>query len=198
VGPFKQPGGQRRSGGIPTQFRLGGEPAGGEPTYNFTPHVTCTTLAVPASEKCQTKGYGSSGDVAWECVEIFVSTNHAGNLVDIYSVGIFSCKTATGTYINCGFMALTSALADVDHVNGSMVVVYSSRYGCSGNCPASGPADVASGHQQQSGTESATNDCAEVWGDDSAANGPEQLAGASFTGDFSGPHVNICARDQMS
>ena len=44
-----------------------------------------------------------------------------------------------------------------------------------------------------------TDDCYEVWGVNTTqdGHGPEVLAGTSFTGDHSGPHVNICATDQI-
>jgi hypothetical protein len=183
----------------PTQVKLGSETAA-EPTYNFTPHVTCTGLAAPASEACQTKGYGTAGDVAWECVEIFVNTNHSsdGGTVNIYAVGSYSCKTATQVYINCGFMSVLTVTALGGFPNADPVP--GSAYGCSGNCPASGPAQVAGGHITLAGSSTPfPDDCDEVWGDNTTqfGHGPEVLAGASFTGDHSGPHVNICATDQI-
>jgi hypothetical protein len=181
----------------PTTVRLSGEPSG-EPTYNFTPHVTCTGLAAPVSERCQSKGYGTGGDQAVECVEIYVNTNHDGNFVEMWAEGFFSCQTAAGVYINCGFMTVATELGGVDHASGgSYSGFFNNPYVCSGNCPASGPADVASVHAKLLGTESATNDCAEVWAVATVQWGPDQLGGAEFTGDFSGPHVNICARDSI-
>jgi hypothetical protein len=174
----------------PTSTKMSWEPRA-EPTYNFTPHVTCTTLAAPASQLCQTKGFGS-GETAVECTEIYVNTNHSANYVDIYAVGSYYCTSGSGSVVNCGYIDVRSAIAEAG--SGSSIT-YGPEYVCQGNCPSSGAAMVSSYHIQLPGVPGgATDNCVEVWGVDPAT---ETIAGATFTGDFSGTHVNICANDQI-
>jgi hypothetical protein len=176
----------------PTSTKMSWEPRA-EPTYNFTPHVTCTTLAAPASQLCQTKGFGS-GETAVECTEIYVNTNHSANYVDIYAVGSFYCTSSSGSVVNCGYMDVQSAVAAVFGFGGPYIYK-GSPYACQGNCPSSGAATVSSSHIEFPGVPGgATDNCAEVWGADLAT---ETIGGATFTGDFSGAHVNICADDQI-
>ncbi|HEX4832581.1 MAG TPA: hypothetical protein VH478_15970 [Trebonia sp.] len=105
----------------PSENHYGAE-AGNEPTYKFTPHVTCTALEAPAAKACKTVNYdlsGGDGYKAVECTDIYVNTNHAASSIQVYTVGSFSCQTPTSQYENCGTMIVSSEVAYKFQGNGS-------------------------------------------------------------------------------
>lgn len=170
-----------------TWYSFGAE-VGNYPTYNFTPHVTCSGLNATYTSICQSQGSAN------ECTEIYVDTNHDGNYADVYAVGVFSCNN--GSYIRCSRMQVSAELGYRFQGNGNWSFTPNNRiYSCSGtSCPSSGPADVASAHVQLSGTAAPTNDCWEVY---PILPSTETIGGYTFSG-VGGWGVNICVRDQIS
>jgi hypothetical protein len=175
-----------------------GSETSAEETYNFTPHATCSALALPGTNFCVVydDGLGDGGDNT-ACEELYVNTNHDGNWIQIYAVGSFYCESASGALRSCGSMSVDSELAYKYQGGGSTYVTTGNPvYSCSGSgCPA-GVATRASSHFQLSGTLYAVNDCVETWGEAPAG----EKIGKVTTGGNVGTlrHVNICARDQIA